>query len=118
MKHENFPLRSVDTRNSTPVSYTHLDVYKRQYLYCAEKNASTGTRKENGSNKAGRTNGLRVLGCLLYTSDKEFAYFYDATGFLSAIQYKLTPTGTEQTYYAAHNWRGDVTGLYLSLIHI
>jgi len=35
------------------------------YLYCAEKNASTGTRKENGSNKAGRTNGLRVLGAYM-----------------------------------------------------
>ena len=55
-----------------------------------------------------------VGGKLLHETrgEKEFAYFYDANGFLSAIKYKLTPTGTEQTYYAAHNWRGDVTGLY------
>ena len=44
--------------------------------------------------------------------EKSFHYYYDANGYLTAIKYRLTPTGQEFAYYATHNWRGDVIGLY------
>ena len=44
--------------------------------------------------------------------EKSLHYYYDANGYLTAIKYRLTPTGQEFAYYATHNWRGDVIGLY------
>lgn len=44
--------------------------------------------------------------------EKSFHYYYDATGNLTAIKYRLTKTGGEYSYYVTHNWRGDITGLY------
>lgn len=41
-----------------------------------------------------------------------FNYYYDANGYLTAIKYRLTDGGTEYAYYATHNNRGDVLGLY------
>ena len=60
--------------SKNPVSYTHLDVYKRQELnltqpYVAEKmgvTASTILRYENGS--IDNTKKMVLEGCLLYTS--------------------------------------------------
>ena len=44
--------------------------------------------------------------------EKSFNYYYDANGYLTAIKYRLTPTGDEYSYYVTHNWRGDVIGIY------
>ena len=51
-----------------PVSYTHLDVYKRQPYVCSEKDSSIIATIEGG--KAGKTVCLRadMDACLLYTS--------------------------------------------------
>lgn len=43
---------------------------------------------------------------------QSFNYYYDASGYLTAIKYHLTAGGTEYAYYATHNSRGDVLGLY------
>ena len=43
---------------------------------------------------------------------QSFNYYYDSTGYLTAIKYRLTPTGTEYSYYVTHNSRGDVLGIY------
>ena len=44
--------------------------------------------------------------------EKSFHYYYDANGCFTAIKYRLTPDGQDYAYYASHNWRGDVVGLY------
>ena len=44
--------------------------------------------------------------------EKSFNYYYDANGYLTAIKYRLTPTGDKYSYYVTHNWRGDVIGIY------
>ena len=44
--------------------------------------------------------------------EKSFHYYYDANGYFTAIKYRLTPDGQDYAYYASHNWRGDVVGLY------
>lgn len=44
--------------------------------------------------------------------EKIFNYYYDASGDLTAIKYRLEPVGKEYAYYVTHNWRGDVVGLY------
>ena len=44
--------------------------------------------------------------------EKIFNYYYDASGDLTAIKYRLEPVGNEYAYYETHNWRGDVVGLY------
>ncbi|MCQ4021695.1 MULTISPECIES: RHS repeat-associated core domain-containing protein [unclassified Ruminococcus] len=35
-----------------------------------------------------------------------------SNGTLCAVNYRLTPNGTEYVYYYTHNWRGDIVGIY------
>ena len=51
---------------------------------------------------------------LLYETrgEKYFHYYYDSNGTLCAVNYRLTPNGTDYTYYYTHNWRGDIVGIY------
>ncbi|MCQ4021697.1 MULTISPECIES: RHS repeat-associated core domain-containing protein [unclassified Ruminococcus] len=51
---------------------------------------------------------------LLYETrgEKYFHYYYDSNGTLCAVNYRLTPNGTEYVYYYTHNWRGDIVGIY------
>lgn len=35
---------------------------------------------------------------------QSFHYYYDSNGSLTAIKYRLTPTGSEFAYYVTHNW--------------
>ncbi|MCQ4021800.1 RHS repeat domain-containing protein [Ruminococcus sp. zg-924] len=53
-------------------------------------------------------------GMLLYETrgEKYFHYYYDSNGMLCAVNYRLTPNGTEYVYYYTHNWRGDIVGIY------
>ncbi|MCQ4114246.1 RHS repeat-associated core domain-containing protein [Ruminococcus sp. zg-921] len=53
-------------------------------------------------------------GMLLYETrgEKYFHYYYDSNGTLCAVNYRLTPNGTEYVYYYTHNWRGDIVGIY------
>ena len=55
-----------------------------------------------------------TAGKLIYETrgEKSFHYYYDADGHLTAIKYRLTPTGSEYSYYVTHNWRGDIVGIY------
>ena len=56
-------------RGSAPVSYTHLDVYKRQVVTdSTKKNLEMRVEAENGAT-AGKTDlAKRAKACLLYTS--------------------------------------------------
>ena len=51
---------------------------------------------------------------LLYenTGYRKIYYVYDSNGNVLSAIYKASQHATEQTYYYAHNWRGDVVALY------
>ena len=77
------------------------------------------TYDASGTRAAKTVNGVKytyqyVNGKLIHETrgDKSFHYYYDATGHLTAIKYRLSPTGGEYSYYVTHSWRGDITGLY------
>ena len=55
-------------------------------------------------------------GKLLYETKgtKHIHYVYDSNGNVISAIYNPTSSGTEQIYYYAHNWRGDVIALYNS----
>ena len=57
-----------------------------------------------------------VNGKLLYETKgtKHIHYVYDSNGNVISAIYNPTSSGTEQIYYYAHNWRGDVIALYNS----
>ena len=77
------------------------------------------TYDASGTRATKTVNGVKhtyqyVNGKLIYETrgDKSFHYYYDATGNLTAIKYRLSPTGGEYSYYVTHNWRGDINGIY------
>ena len=57
-----------------------------------------------------------VSGKLLYETKgtNHIHYVYDSNGNVISAIYNPTSSGTEQIYYYAHNWRGDVIALYNS----
>ena len=53
--HYNYCISVIETLRVMPVSYTHLDVYKRQVLACTRPASATGTVTVNPRTKIAKT---------------------------------------------------------------
>ena len=86
------------TKGSNSVSYT----------YGADGNKKTKT--VNGNVTKYEYAGDQLL--YENTGYRKIYYVYDSNGNVLSAIYKASQHATEQTYYYAHNWRGDVVALY------